>query len=176
MTQKERVDTNLSKLESEKYIKQIETLKVSEAKTKDQMKKLSKDNADYLKELHDIQKKNEDLVENISLLKGKPNFGYYINIFIEKISVYESKIEELEKKYNKSIMVIEKLEAENIDQKDELDMLRQFKHQNKLQESKISNEYDGILREYKEQIKRLQQELVRQESRYLQLFIYSIFK
>ena len=73
-------------------------------------------------------------------------------------------------------MVIEKLEAENIDQKDELDMLRQFKHQNKLQESKISNEYDGILREYKEQIKRLQQELVRQESRYLQLFIYSIFK
>ena len=66
-------------------------------------------------------------------------------------------------------MVIEKLEAENIDQKDELDMLRQFKHQNKLQESKISNEYDGILREYKEQIKRLQQELVRQESRYLQL-------
>ena len=82
MTQKERVDTNLSKLESEKYIKQIETLKVSEAKTKDQMKKLSKDNADYLKELHDIQKKNEDLVENISLLKGKSYFGYYINIFV----------------------------------------------------------------------------------------------
>jgi hypothetical protein len=67
-------------------------------------------------------------------------------------------------------MVIEKLEAENIDQKDELDMLRQFKHQNKLQESKISNEYDGILREYKEQIKRLQQELARQESRYLLIF------
>ena len=60
-------------------------------------------------------------------------------------------------------MVVDKLEAENIDQKQELDELRQFKQQNKLQESRISNEYDIILKEYKDQIKRLQQELSKQE-------------
>lgn len=59
--------------------------------------------------------------------------------------------------------VVDKLEAENIDQKEELDLLRNFKQQSKLQDSKISSEYDGLLREYKEQIKRLQQELARFE-------------
>lgn len=83
----------------------------------------------------------------------------------DKIEILESKNEELEKKYQKAVMVVEKLEAENIDQKQEIDDLRQFKQQNKLQESKISSEYDMILKEYKDQIKRLQQELSRQDER-----------
>lgn len=71
LTQKERVDTNLNKIESEKYIKQIEQLKISESKVKEQLKKMSTDNANYLREYHDIQKKNEDLLEKVSVLNGK---------------------------------------------------------------------------------------------------------
>jgi hypothetical protein len=56
---------------------------------------------------------------------------------------------------------IEKLETENVDCKQEIEMLRDFKQHSKLQESKISSEYDGLLKEYKEQVQRLQQELLR---------------
>jgi hypothetical protein len=78
--------------------------------------------------------------------------------------VLTEKNEDLDKKYKKCMKVVEKLESENIDQKEELDLLRNFKQQSKLQDSKISIEYDGLLKEYKEQIKRLQQELIRGEN------------
>ena len=70
LTQKERIDGNLSKIDSDKYVKQIEELKVSEARCKEQLKKLSKDNSNYLKELHDSQKKSEELNEKMFVLKG----------------------------------------------------------------------------------------------------------
>lgn len=73
----------------------------------------------------------------------------------------EAKNQEFSKKYNKSLSVIEKLETENIDCKHEIEFLRDFKEQSKHQESKISSEYDGLLKEYKEQVQRLQQELLR---------------
>ena len=123
LTQKERIDTNLVKIETEKYVKIIENLKVSEAKAKDQNKKTAKENAIYLKELHDFRKSHDEEVERV-------------NILLEKISILESKQEEVLKKYNKSLTVIEKLETENIDMKSEIEMLRDFK-QNNLQESKI---------------------------------------
>jgi len=85
---------------------------------------------------------------------------------LDKIDIVETKNQDNEKRYNKSLVVIEKLEQENINMKEELELLREFKQHNKLQESKISNEYDGILQEYKLQIKRLQQELGKTDNRY----------
>ena len=82
-------------------------------------------------------------------------------LYLDKIKVLETKNQELEKKYNKSINVIEKLEAENIETCQEVNDLRQYKKDFKLQESKISSEYEGLLKEYKEQVKRLQDELMR---------------
>ena len=61
----------MTKIETEKYVKQIENLKVSEAKTKEQNKKLAKENASYLKELHDSRNSNDDNLEKINVLKGK---------------------------------------------------------------------------------------------------------
>lgn len=60
-----------NKIESDKYIKQIEELKVSGAKAREQLKKLAKENAGYLKEFHDLQKKNEEIQEKADVLKGK---------------------------------------------------------------------------------------------------------
>ena len=82
-------------------------------------------------------------------------------LYLDKIKVLETKNQELEKKYNKSINVIEKLEAENIETCQEVNDLRQYKKDFKLQESKISSEYEGLLKEYKEQVQRLQDELMR---------------
>ena len=62
---------NLTKIDSDKFVRQIEELKVSEAKLKEQLKKMSKDNANYLKELHDSQKKWEEFNEKAFVLKGK---------------------------------------------------------------------------------------------------------
>lgn len=77
LTQKERVDTNVSKIEAGKYIKQIEQLKVSEAKAKEQMRTLSKENTAYLKEIHDHQKKLDEANEKIEMLNGnRDNYLY----------------------------------------------------------------------------------------------------
>jgi predicted nuclease with TOPRIM domain len=70
LTQKERVDTNVSKIEADKHVRQIEQLKVSEARVKEQMKKLSKESTAYLKEIHDNQKKLAEANERIEILNG----------------------------------------------------------------------------------------------------------
>lgn len=93
-------------------------------------------------------------------------YRLYNLLNIEKVTLLEGKNDELTKKYDKALVVIEKLENENIEQKEEIEELRAFKQQNKLQESKISVEYDKLLNEYKDQVKRLQQELAKTDTRY----------
>jgi len=70
LTQKERIDTNLNQIQGEKMIKQIESLKLSEAKLKEKMKHLSKENTEYLRDIHNLQKKGQDTSDKYSVLKG----------------------------------------------------------------------------------------------------------
>lgn len=80
---------------------------------------------------------------------------------IDKLNILESKNTELDRKYSKAISVISNLETENEDMKNEILLLREYKTNSQNQEKKMSAEYENILNEYKDQVRRLKQELSR---------------
>ncbi|CAI2380543.1 unnamed protein product [Moneuplotes crassus] len=154
LTQKERVQNTTSSITTTNHLQTIEQLKTTLARQKETNSKLSSQNTNYLQTLHKNSETLKTQAEKLTLLT-------------EKSELSQAKITDLQKKYDKAIEVIRKLEQENVDSKAEIEDLRDFKKQSRGQESKISVEYDNLLKEYKEQVQRLQFELARsQEGRY----------